>query len=178
MEGLTVPIRLDLLAGEYGGRSRRHEHQRVQGVRPRKARGCDLVFLAPVELTLQGRLPNGALDSAAVLISATAPFLVMKAMALADRLKQKDAYDIDYCLRHCPGGVAGAAGELTALVEHGLVREALGHLEAKFDRIDSVGPVQVVEFRQIADSAERAIEQRAAFERVRLLLSLVGWPYG
>ena len=39
-----VPVEVDLLAPEYGGRSGRHENQFVQDVRARKARGCDLVF--------------------------------------------------------------------------------------------------------------------------------------
>jgi hypothetical protein len=42
--GRVVPIKIDLLAGEYGGTSKSHRTQGIQEVRARKARGCDLVF--------------------------------------------------------------------------------------------------------------------------------------
>lgn len=66
---------------------------------PRKARGCDLALDMAAELELKGTLPNGATDSATIRIATIVPFLVMKGMALADRLKEKDAYDIYFCVQ-------------------------------------------------------------------------------
>jgi hypothetical protein len=60
----AMTVRLDLLAGEYGGTGRSRRSQKVHDVQPRKARGCDLVFeIAPVEVRLEGSLPNGARDA-------------------------------------------------------------------------------------------------------------------
>ena len=44
VEGQPIDVQVDLLAGEYGGDSRKHRHQSVQEVKARKARGCDLAF--------------------------------------------------------------------------------------------------------------------------------------
>jgi hypothetical protein len=170
----VVEVEVDLLAGVYGGRGRKHEHQRVQGVTPRKARGCDLALDHAVEHSLSGRLPDGARDTATVRLAAIVPFLVMKAMALAGRLKAKDAYDIDYCLRHYPGGVEAIAAEFGPLLNHGLVQEALSHLAAKFAEYDSVGPVHVALFREIEDADAQVIEQRSAHARMQRLLALLG----
>jgi hypothetical protein len=94
--GKDDQVQVDLLAGEYDGTGRRHRHQDAGGVQARKARGCDLAFVGPVELTLTGTLPNGAKDTARVRVASIVPFIVMKAFAMSDRLKEKDAWDIFY----------------------------------------------------------------------------------
>ncbi len=80
-------------------------------MRPRKARGCDLAFDAPVELDVEGEPPGGGLDHASIRVAAIVPFLVMKAMALADRLKEKDAYDIYTPVEKRLGVFRGQLGE-------------------------------------------------------------------
>lgn len=62
-DGAPVPVEMDLLAPEYGGRSKRHENQFAQDTKARKARGCALVFDRAQEVILEGVLPNGALDT-------------------------------------------------------------------------------------------------------------------
>ena len=54
-----IIVEVDFLAGEYGGTGEKHRHQKIQeqGMRPRKARGADLVFDNPKEATMEGRLP-------------------------------------------------------------------------------------------------------------------------
>jgi hypothetical protein len=47
---------------------------------------------------LDGELPGGGKDSVTIRVASIVPFIVMKAMALDDRLKEKDARDIYYCL--------------------------------------------------------------------------------
>ncbi|NOT54488.1 MAG: hypothetical protein HOP18_07780, partial [Deltaproteobacteria bacterium] len=55
-EGRELVVEVDFLAGEYDGTGQSHRTQKVQGVRARKARGCDLAFDAPTEITLSGVL--------------------------------------------------------------------------------------------------------------------------
>ena len=40
--GNKITVEVDLLAGEYKGTGKSRRHQEVQGVKARKARGCDL----------------------------------------------------------------------------------------------------------------------------------------
>ncbi len=72
-----VTVQVDLLAAEYHGTGRSHRTQRVQDLMPRKVRGCDLAFEAPVSLTMSGRLPNGAEDSVSVQVAPLHSFLVL-----------------------------------------------------------------------------------------------------
>jgi hypothetical protein len=98
-----IPVEVDLFAGEYEGTGKAHRTQIVQDFRARKARGCDLAFEQPATIAIEGSLPGGARDSATVRIASIVPFLAMKGMALATRLKEKDAWDIYYCVRWYPG---------------------------------------------------------------------------
>jgi hypothetical protein len=118
-----ITVEVDLLAGQYGGTSRSHRTQIVQDARARKTRGCDLVFENNEIVTIQGDFPGGGHLTVQCRVAAIVPFLVMKGMALADRLKEKDAYDIYYCVRRYPGGVATLAERFRPHIENKLVRE-------------------------------------------------------
>jgi len=91
-----IKVEVDFLAGEYGGTSKTHRTQAVQDMRPRKARACDLAFQNPIQITIEGLLPEGGKDRACIQVASMVPFLMMKAQALNNRLKEKDAYDIYY----------------------------------------------------------------------------------
>lgn len=169
IQGREMIVEVDLLAGEYEGTSKRHRTQRVQDVRPRKARGADLALELSEELNLEGRLPNGAVDRAKVRVAGIVPFLVMKGMALHDRLKEKDAYDVYFCLRNFPGGIEALAAEFRPHVGHGLVKEGLRKLAEKFASPEAFGPAAVADFEQVADRDQRQLIQRDAYERVAAL---------
>jgi hypothetical protein len=57
-----ITVEVDLMAGEYGGTGKRRRTQRVQNVRARKARGCDLAFTNSVAVALEGGRPGGGRD--------------------------------------------------------------------------------------------------------------------
>ncbi|MFO7944125.1 MAG: nucleotidyl transferase AbiEii/AbiGii toxin family protein [Anaerolineales bacterium] len=169
-----VNVEVDFLAGEYAGTGRSHRTQKVQDLQPRKARGADLAFDRPQVITLQGTLPGQGQDIAQVQVASLPSFLTMKGIALGDRLKEKDAWDIYYCLRHFPGGMETIIKDLQPNLESALVQEALSNLEEKFSATDSVGPAHVANFEAITDDQERERIQRDAYERVRALLKGVG----
>jgi hypothetical protein len=163
-----VTVEVDLLAGEYEGTGKSHRHQRVQGgLHVRKARGCDIAFHDPAEVVVEGELPGGGKDSVKVQVASIVSFLVMKGMALAGRLKEKDAYDIYYCLQNYPGGLDKLVGELKARLGHALVREGLAKIAEHFASPCHVGPKAVADFEGITDTEEREMVQRDAYERIR-----------
>jgi hypothetical protein len=94
----------------------------------------------------------------------------MKGMALADRLKEKDAWDICYCLQHFPGGVEALVEMIRPHISHGLVREGLEKITEKFESPEHIGPKFVADFEELTDPEERDLVQRDAFERVDYLL--------
>jgi hypothetical protein len=109
--GAPVVVEVNFLSGEYGGTGQSHRTQKVQDLRARKARGCDLAFDNFVAMEMEAELPEGGIDRVTCKVAAVVPFIVMKGMALADRMKEKDAWDIYYCLVHHPGGVDGVVEE-------------------------------------------------------------------
>lgn len=167
-------VEVDFLAGEYGGTGRGHRTQKVQDLRVRKARGADLAFESPVETTLDGTLPDGARDSITLRIAAVVPFIVMKSMALDSRLKEKDSWDIYYCLQNYPGGTEAVVAALRPHMDEGLVREGIDKLAKHFRSVDSLGPTQVADFDEITDPEDRERVRRDAFERVQYVLRELG----
>ncbi len=161
---------MDFLAGEYAGSGKSHRTQRVQDMRPRKARGCDLAFEMPVEVVLQGILPNGAMDSVKVRVASIVPFLVMKGFALGNRLKEKDGYDVYYAVTCYPGGQEALVRAFAPFHRNRLVRESLAIIAEKFASPEHIGPRLVVDFEEIVDPEERVAIQRDAYERVQDLL--------
>ena len=169
----TYEVEVDFLAGEYAGTARSHRTQNVQDMQPRKARGCDMAFTDPTEITISGTLPGGGKDSVRIRVASIAPFLVMKAMALATRLMEKDAWDIYYCIRNYPGGIEQLAEEFRPLLKNKLVQEALMNIAEKFASPEHVGPKHVADFEEITDPEARALRQRDAYERVNAFLALL-----
>lgn len=167
-DGSPVPVEVDLLAPEYGGRGQRHENQFVQDTRARKARGCDLVFSRVEEVVLEGTLPNGARDTVRCKVAGVVPFLVMKGMALG-RGKPKDAYDIEYVIRNYPGGIAVIIELFKRDLDNKLVQEGLGRIRAKFESPDHTGPQDIVDFLGISE-ANKLVRRRDAFDIVSELL--------
>jgi len=168
--GRGIEVEVDFLAGEYAGSTSRHRTQKVQDMQPRKARGCDLAIELATEVSLSGTLPDGGRDSAIIRVASIVPFLVMKAMALAGRLREKDAWDIYFCVRNFPGGLDQLVEEFRPHLGHSLVQEALTKMGEKFASPDHIGPKHVADFEDPANLQERAFLQRDAFERVHALI--------
>jgi hypothetical protein len=168
--GGQVTVKINLLAGEYGGTSKSHRTQKVQDVRARKARGCDLAFDQNFSVTLSSRMPDGAKNEVTIRIAEIVPFLVMKGMALWDRYKEKDAYDIYFAILYYPGGVQKLVSVFDSFKSNKLIREGLGKIRTKFKDVESPGPVWVTNFEEIDDEEEKERVRRDAFERVNVFL--------
>ncbi len=168
-----VNIEIDLMAGEYGGTGKSHRTQTVQDVRARKARGCDLAFDSSITVSLEGELPEGGKDKVSFKVAGIVPFLVMKGMAMFERMKEKDAYDIFYCVVHFHGGAEELANVFVAHLKNRLVIEGLEKIRSKFISIDHVGPKWVADFLELADREDREIMIRSAYEKVTEFLDIL-----
>jgi hypothetical protein len=170
VEGTEIIVQVDLLSGEYQGTGKSHRHQKIQGGMARKTRGCDLAFENPVVVTIEGELPGGAKDTVKIQVASIVPFLVMKGMALNDRLKEKDAWDIYYCIQNYPGGLETLVAEFRPHLNHGLVQEGLQKIAQHFQTEGHAGPKFVADFEELTDPEDRAIRERDAYERIRYFL--------
>jgi hypothetical protein len=173
VNNVDIDVEVDLLAGEYPSERPQSRTQKVQDVNARKARGCDLAFDMYDEVHIEGTLPGGEKASVAVRVASIIPFLVMKGMALG-RGKEKDSYDIYFCLTKYPGGLDKLIADFQPHISHGLVREGLEKIAAEFASVDHVGPNHVANFNEVYDDEERDALKRDVYERVNYLLTQVG----
>jgi hypothetical protein len=168
--GRTIKVQVDLLSGEYEGTGKSRRRQVVQGMKARKVRGCDLAFDMTKEVPIEGEIPGGGRDRVTIRVASIVPFFIMKGMALDERLKEKDAWDIYFCVRSYPGGIDTLVEEFRPHLSHGLVQEGLAKIGKHFASIVSIGPRFVADFEAAEDPEERERIIRDAFERVSALL--------
>ncbi len=184
--GGEITVEINFMAGEYGGKGKSRRHQDVQDIQARKARGCDLVFDSPEVVVIEGDLPDGGKNKAIIKVASVIPFLVTKGMALWTRYKEKDAYDIHFCLQNHPGGIEAIVEQAKKHIGNRLIREGLGKIRAKFISIGDAGPVWAANF-EVPDEDRRdnpeaqekwEIIRRDAFERADHLMQTLGiQPY-
>ena len=162
--GRTIAARLDLLT------SVRH-HAKTFGGEPSYAphpiRGADVAFQDNSMETI------GADGTVQIRVAGIASFIVMKSIALAERAKPKDAYDIHFCLENYPDGPVLLAEQFAPLLEQEDVREALRELARHFHDEEADGPRMVADVEEVMGEA-RAIRKLAAATRVREFLDLMG----
>jgi len=169
-----IEVEVDLLAGQYGGTGPKRRTQPVQDVHARKARGADLVFERYVQVEVTGRLPGGAIDTVTIKVADVVAFLTMKGMALYDRRKEKDCYDVFYCVTNYPGGVSALVEVFRPHVDNRLVAEGLAKIRSKFLSPEHVGPIAVAKFLEVRADEDRAIITRDAYERLNAFLDGLG----
>ena len=115
-------------------------------------------------------MPDGSKDIVQVHVAGIIPFIVMKGMAIEGRIKQKDSWDIYFCLRYHPEGVDSIIEQFKPFMGNSLVVEGLENISRKFASPDHIGPKQVADFEEISDEEERERIQRDAYERADYLL--------
>lgn len=127
-EGYTVDV--DILAGIYGGTTKKKRSQHVQGIKALKATGGNFAFeFPPQEVKVEAERVDGAIDCAVVNVVAVVPFLIMKAAAMG-RGKAKDAYDIYFVIKHYAGGVDSLAEEFRTVRDKLLAPGRNSHSES------------------------------------------------
>ncbi len=172
--GNPTPVRVDLLCGEYAGEGQ-GSHEMIQGMAVWKARGLDLATWFHRKIRVSGTLPDGGRNEVDVTIPTIPAFLCMKGILLVDRMKDKDAYDVYFCVANFPGGLSALAAEFQLMLSNNLVQEGLGNLRAKFSTIEDIGPVWAA--RVAAEGgADEVFARRDAFEQVNRLLDLLKIP--
>jgi hypothetical protein len=133
----------------------------------------DLAFEFTQEVPINGSLPEGGHNQVIARMPTIAAYLCIKAITLSERKKEKDAYDLVFCIEHYPGGYSKLAEEFKGKIDHPLIAEGIAILREKFKRIDSIGPVwaaQTAVGATVGIPADLEIEQRRAFELVNALV--------
>lgn len=170
VDGRSIDVEADLLAPVTPRTGSDHRHERIGGEPlARRTEGAELVRIASVEREIDGVLPDGRRNRVSVRVAAPSALVILKALAMGQRDKPKDAYDIDYVLRHI--GVEAMAPGIADLGQLEPVKKALGVLAEKFSSIDALGPTSVALYRRVPRGSTEADQLQAlAFARVDQLL--------
>jgi hypothetical protein len=169
--GAPQPVRIDFLSGQNqpGGKT---SSVQIDELQISSLKGIDLAFLANEERSLSGPMPDGTNNTVRIRVVLPEAFLLVKAFALDERAKKKDAYDIAFVLQNYEPDLADLATRLKPLVATELGREALEILKNKFGTIDSVGPVWAADSIPGTGHDDEQL-RRAAFEDAQELFRLV-----
>lgn len=152
-------IQVDFLTPPPGRLGRPPRHRPIQpDLRARTMRGAELAMTHRSSLHLSGRLPSGADSETDLLMLDVVGCLGTKAIALGDRYKQKDAYDIVSVIDRYGRGIPEVANRIRPFSNEPLLAEALGILRDKFRSERSEGPIGYAEFY----GGEREARERAA----------------
>jgi hypothetical protein len=138
-----------------------------------RADGADLAMRFYQMVAIEGPMPTGGTNRVEVAVCSIPALLAMKGYALNGRHKQKDAYDIYYCVRNYPGGIAALAQACRPVLETGSGEQGFLYICQKFDVANGYGPTSVrrfVEDSQILEDRTPDQWQQDAFGQVDALL--------
>ena len=95
-----------------------------------------------------------------IAVASIPALLAMKGYAIANRLKQKDAYDIYFSIRNFPRGLDALVIATKPLLEVDTARKGYFLLSEKFRDVDDFGPTSVRQFVEGSDAlGERTADQ-------------------
>ncbi len=139
-----------------------------------RADGTDLALRFYQMVAISGSMPDGGTNCVEIAVCSIPALLAMKGYALTGRYKQKDAYDIYYCVRNYPGGCKALAEDCQPLMIIPMAVKGYHHIAEKFSSLDGFGPTCVKRFvTDTAVLADRSPEQwqQDAFGQVNAWLS-------
>jgi len=170
--GPAIDIVVDFLMPR-GAKIQKHTPPLIDDFAVQRADGADLAtrFHQMVEIT--GAMPEGGTNRVEIAVCSIPALLAMKGYALNGRLKQKDAYDVYFCVRNYPEGIAGLARDCGRILEEPSGVKGFEYINLKFATFDSFGPTSVRRFVQDSQIlGERTPEQwqQDAFGQVDALL--------
>lgn len=111
-----------------------------------RAHGVDLALRFYQMVALAGPMPGGGNNRVEIAVCSIPALLAMKGHAIKGRHKQKDAYDIYYCVRNYPGGIQALAEACRAVRLHAGGEAGYRFIAEKFEVWDGYGPTSVRKF--------------------------------
>lgn len=142
-----------------------------------KADGADLATHFYQMVAVSGPMPAGGTNRVEIAVCSIPALLAMKGYAIEHRHKQKDAYDVYYCIRNYPGGAQTLADACKSVLEQKSGDTGYRFIAGKFETPESYGPTSVRLFVQETEVlGERTPEQwqQDAFGQVDAWLRALG----
>ncbi len=118
----------------------------VENFAVQRADGAALALKFCEDLVLEGVMPKGGRNVLTLQIASIPALLAMKGFALDGRMKDKDAYDIYYCVRNYQGGIDALVTDCKPLLDDEEAVRAFKLIAGKFAGRDFHGPESVARF--------------------------------
>ena len=142
-----------------------------------RADGADLALRFRELVAIDGDMPDGGSNRVQIAVASIPALLAMKGYAIANRRKDKDAYDIYYSIRNFPGGIEALVAATGPLLAFETARSGYLHIAEKFRHPEDFGPTLMRQFVDRPEMlAERTAEQwqQDAFGQVDAWLAALG----
>jgi len=142
-----------------------------------RADGAELALHFYQMVAIEGAMPAGGRNRVEIAVCSIPALLAMKGHALKGRHKQKDSYDIYYCIRNYPGGPDALAQDCRPILGYASGAEGYKHIAGKFGAADDYGPTCVRQFVQDTKIlGERSPDQwqQDAFGQINAWLKALG----
>jgi hypothetical protein len=149
----------------------------IENFAVQRAGGADLAQHFYQMVAITGPMPGGGTNCVEIAVCSIPALLAMKGHAIDGRHKQKDAYDIYYCIRNYPGGVEALEVACRPLLEYPSGVLGFQYIANKFGDVESYGPTSVrqfVEETQILGERTPDQWQQDAFGQVDAWLRALG----
>jgi len=168
--GKEYNISVDFLSTQV----ERHRHRRVQpDLRARTMRGCSVVFEHSFEHEIMGILPDNGETSVKMKIADIVGCITTKGIALGERYKEKDAYDIYSVVANYKDGPRDVAKEIIPFVKDNFINEGVDSIKNKFNNLKGEGPAWVANFLNPSSTEEKERIIADAFMNVNELISAI-----
>lgn len=168
--GADESVKVDVITGQYGTGQKQSALQ-MKELSISTLRGIDLAFEACDEIEVEGVMPNGAQNQVRMRVVRPEAFILIKAIALNDRTKDKDAYDIAFVLQN-HASLTDLASRVSLLLSNGLAQEGYEFLQSKFETNEHIGPMWAAREAQ-QHGADYEQTRRAAYENAQELFRIV-----
>lgn len=142
-----------------------------------RANGTELALRFYELVAISGAMPDGGTNKVEIAVCSIPALLAMKGHAIDGRFKQKDAYDIYYCIRNYPDGIDALAEACRPLLDHKEGVAGYQFIANKFDSPEGFGPTCVrkfVEESKVLDERTPDQWQFDAFGQVDAWLRVLG----
>ena len=142
-----------------------------------RADGVNLALQFFETVPLDGKMPDGGRNRVSIAVASIPALLAMKGYAIAGRKKQKDAYDIYYCVRNFPGGLDALVAATSPLLGIETAWEGYRLISTKFRDVEDFGPTSVRTFVENSDAlGDRTADQwqQDAFGQIDAWLKRIG----
>ncbi len=143
--GKPFPVILDLLRPK-NSEVKKNRPPLKESLRIQEIDGGQFALRYYEQIKIDGKMPDGRNNQVKILVASVPAFLVMKGYALVGRDKQKDAYDIWFCISNYKDGFEQLAKDCKPLLDDPEAKKAFCSISEKFRNENDFGPITIRQF--------------------------------